>query len=237
MGKGSWPAMMYVAVVGILLIFVLAVTTALAIVLGVDPSGTSAQGPAPADLRAAVEGTWQLEEWHVDGQVLFPLERLDAPGRLEPVPLVRIHFRDPPARPGHPQLQSHVPRRQSHRQHELRIEPDRFPRDGEPIGWLRFVSALQLEPGLQLTLGESRWGEPPLCEAERVCELPRRRAGQEADSLSEQKRPLVPRGDVETRTSLMVQRRCARRANGFSVKGTATLSYLLHSRLFTFIRG
>src|SRR3989442_6025550 len=43
----------------------LAVTGVLAIVPGVDPSGTSAQGPAPADLRAAVEGTWQLEEWHV----------------------------------------------------------------------------------------------------------------------------------------------------------------------------
>jgi len=35
-------------------------------------SGASAQGSAPADLRAAVEGTWQLEEWHVDGQVLRP---------------------------------------------------------------------------------------------------------------------------------------------------------------------
>jgi hypothetical protein len=38
-------------------------------------SGTparSAQSAAPADLRAALEGTWQLEEWHVGGQVLKP---------------------------------------------------------------------------------------------------------------------------------------------------------------------
>jgi hypothetical protein len=27
---------------------------------------------APADLRAMLEGTWQLDEWHVDGQVLRP---------------------------------------------------------------------------------------------------------------------------------------------------------------------
>ena len=40
--------------------------------LDAGPSGASAQGSAPADLRAAVEGTWQLEEWHVDGQVLRP---------------------------------------------------------------------------------------------------------------------------------------------------------------------
>ena len=32
----------------------------------------SAQTPAPADLRAALEVTWQLEEWHVGGQVLRP---------------------------------------------------------------------------------------------------------------------------------------------------------------------
>jgi hypothetical protein len=38
-------------------------------------AGTPAQSPpraAPADLRAALEGTWQLEEWHVGGQVLRP---------------------------------------------------------------------------------------------------------------------------------------------------------------------
>lgn len=33
---------------------------------------SSAQSAAPADVRAAVEGTWQLEEWHVAGQVLRP---------------------------------------------------------------------------------------------------------------------------------------------------------------------
>jgi hypothetical protein len=38
----------------------------------VQPSSASPQGDAPADLRAALEGTWQLEEWHVDGQVLKP---------------------------------------------------------------------------------------------------------------------------------------------------------------------
>jgi hypothetical protein len=32
----------------------------------------AAQSPAPAELRAALEGTWQLAEWHVDGQVLRP---------------------------------------------------------------------------------------------------------------------------------------------------------------------
>ncbi len=32
----------------------------------------AAQGRAPADVRAALEGTWQLEEWHVGGQVLKP---------------------------------------------------------------------------------------------------------------------------------------------------------------------
>ena len=48
----------------------LAFAAALPFVLG--PSGTAAQSPAPADLRAALEGTWQLEEWHVEGQVLKP---------------------------------------------------------------------------------------------------------------------------------------------------------------------
>ena len=32
----------------------------------------SAQSAAPPELRAALEGTWQLEEWHVGGQVLRP---------------------------------------------------------------------------------------------------------------------------------------------------------------------
>jgi hypothetical protein len=37
-------------------------------------SARSAQGgaSAPSDLRAAFEGTWQLEEWHTGGQVLRP---------------------------------------------------------------------------------------------------------------------------------------------------------------------
>lgn len=39
---------------------------------GERPSGVAGQDAAPADLRAALEGTWQLEEWHVDGQVLKP---------------------------------------------------------------------------------------------------------------------------------------------------------------------
>ena len=33
-------------------------------------SGAVAGRPAPPELRAALEGTWQLEEWHVNGQVL-----------------------------------------------------------------------------------------------------------------------------------------------------------------------
>ena len=32
------------------------------------------QGPAPPDVRALIEGSWQLEEWHLDGQVLRPPE-------------------------------------------------------------------------------------------------------------------------------------------------------------------
>jgi hypothetical protein len=50
----------------------LAASVALSIVLGVHPSGMSSQIQAPADLRAALEGTWQLDEWHVNGQVLRP---------------------------------------------------------------------------------------------------------------------------------------------------------------------
>lgn len=34
----------------------------------------SAQGQAPADVRALLEGTFELEEWHLDGQVLRPPE-------------------------------------------------------------------------------------------------------------------------------------------------------------------
>jgi hypothetical protein len=32
------------------------------------------QEPAPADVRALIEGSWQLEEWHLDGHVLRPPE-------------------------------------------------------------------------------------------------------------------------------------------------------------------
>jgi serine protease inhibitor ecotin len=34
--------------------------------------GTLAQSAAPADLRARLEGTWRLEEWHTNGQILRP---------------------------------------------------------------------------------------------------------------------------------------------------------------------
>jgi hypothetical protein len=32
------------------------------------------QQQAPADVRAMLEGTWELEEWHLDGEVLRPPE-------------------------------------------------------------------------------------------------------------------------------------------------------------------
>jgi hypothetical protein len=34
----------------------------------------AAQGSAPADIRRVLEGTWTLEEWHADGQVMRPPE-------------------------------------------------------------------------------------------------------------------------------------------------------------------
>jgi len=37
-------------------------------------SGAVGGRPAPPELRAALEGTWQLDEWHVNGQVLKPPE-------------------------------------------------------------------------------------------------------------------------------------------------------------------
>jgi hypothetical protein len=46
----------------------------LLVLLTVAQSGAKAQHPAPPALRAALEGTWQLEEWHVNGQVLRPPE-------------------------------------------------------------------------------------------------------------------------------------------------------------------
>ena len=45
---------------------------AISILLGAGGPSPQAQGAAPADLRAALEGSWQLEEWHVDGKVLRP---------------------------------------------------------------------------------------------------------------------------------------------------------------------
>jgi len=45
---------------------------AVLLVLAVPQSSASPQHPVPADLRAALEGTWQLDEWHADGKVLKP---------------------------------------------------------------------------------------------------------------------------------------------------------------------
>ena len=42
------------------------------LVLATQHSGSAEQGQAPADVRALLEGTWELEEWHVDGEVLRP---------------------------------------------------------------------------------------------------------------------------------------------------------------------
>jgi hypothetical protein len=50
---------------------------AAACVLGLAAQQSSAApqetaSSVPADLRAALQGTWQLEEWHVDGRILRP---------------------------------------------------------------------------------------------------------------------------------------------------------------------
>ena len=42
------------------------------LVLSSQQPGAAPQDAAPAELRAALEGTWQLEEWHVEGRVLKP---------------------------------------------------------------------------------------------------------------------------------------------------------------------
>jgi len=42
------------------------------LILALHGSSALAQKPAPADLRSALEGTWQLEEWHLNGEVLKP---------------------------------------------------------------------------------------------------------------------------------------------------------------------
>jgi hypothetical protein len=50
----------------------LAFAVAASITLLAQPAAQSNQQSAPADLRAMLEGTWQLDEWHIDGQVLRP---------------------------------------------------------------------------------------------------------------------------------------------------------------------
>ena len=50
----------------------LASAAAIAVMLTVHQSGAAPQNGAPEDLRAALERTWQLDEWHVDGEVLKP---------------------------------------------------------------------------------------------------------------------------------------------------------------------
>ena len=42
------------------------------LLLGFQRTGTAGQGQAPAGVRALLEGTWELEEWHHDGRVLCP---------------------------------------------------------------------------------------------------------------------------------------------------------------------
>jgi hypothetical protein len=37
-------------------------------------ASATAQTTAPADLRAVLEGTWELEEWHADGEIMRPPE-------------------------------------------------------------------------------------------------------------------------------------------------------------------
>lgn len=62
----------------------------------VSTQHTSAAGqaaPAPADIRAALEGTWQLEEWHVDGQVLRPPEADGRWSNHDGVALFMLHRR------------------------------------------------------------------------------------------------------------------------------------------------
>lgn len=46
-------------------------TLALLLVAG-QQAGDARQAGAPAEVRALLEGTWELEEWHVDGEILRP---------------------------------------------------------------------------------------------------------------------------------------------------------------------
>ena len=43
-----------------------------ALLLVATPPGVITQQPAPPDLRAKLEGTWELVEWHHEGEVLRP---------------------------------------------------------------------------------------------------------------------------------------------------------------------
>ena len=49
-----------------------AVMLLLALLLVSARTGEAQSGDAPADVRARLEGTWVLEEWHHEGQVLRP---------------------------------------------------------------------------------------------------------------------------------------------------------------------
>jgi hypothetical protein len=51
-----------------------AIVSIMPLLLAVQRTGTSARAPSLTQLRAVLEGTWVLEEWHVDGQVLKPPE-------------------------------------------------------------------------------------------------------------------------------------------------------------------
>ena len=46
--------------------------TVLPLLLLVIQIAASAQGQAPTEVRAQLEGTWELVEWHIDGEVLRP---------------------------------------------------------------------------------------------------------------------------------------------------------------------
>ena len=40
------------------------------LILAARQDGTSAQSQEPAEIRAVLEGTWELEEWHADGEIV-----------------------------------------------------------------------------------------------------------------------------------------------------------------------
>lgn len=47
---------------------------AVVVIFVIGPSMAAAQEPASAELRARLEGTWELVEWHHEGEVLRPPE-------------------------------------------------------------------------------------------------------------------------------------------------------------------